>query len=60
MGEPETGQWAEHHTVPSGCLFEVAIITTPCSNSAVNNRFRIMASAISVTCSKGDKQLLLI
>lgn len=36
--------------IPSGCLFDVAIITTPCSNSAVNNLLRIIASAMSVTC----------
>ena len=40
--------------IPSGCLFDVAIITTPCSNSAVNNLLRIIASAMSVTCKIQD------
>lgn len=40
--------------IPSGCLFDVAIITTPCSNSAVNNLLRIIASAMSVTCKTKD------
>ena len=39
-------------TIPSGCLFEVAITTTPCSNKEVNNLFKIIASAMSVTCKK--------
>lgn len=40
--------------IPSGCLFDVAIITTPCSNSAVNSLLRIIASAMSVTCKIQD------
>ena len=42
--------------IPSGCLFDVAIITTPCSNSAVNNLLSIIASAMSVTCKKKNKK----
>ena len=35
--------------LPSGFRLDVATTTTPCSHSNVNKRFRIIASAISVT-----------
>ena len=41
--------------LPSGFLFDVATTTTPLLNSSVNKRFKIMASAISVTCEKRAK-----
>ena len=44
--------------IPSGCLFDVAIITTPCSNSAVNKLLSIIASAMSVTCKKNTQDAI--
>ena len=41
--------------LPSGCLLDVAITTTPCSNRAVNSLFKIIASAMSVTCEQEER-----
>ena len=44
--------------LPSGCLFDVEITTTPFSNSAVNSLLKIIASAMSVTCRQQNMFLL--
>ena len=43
--------WVVFCNLPSGGLLDVATTTTPSSNKAVKSLFKIMASAISVTCN---------